>query len=39
MIDYVFLVGGGGGVDKMKGDSLCCNGVVFDNGNFGYGGL
>ena len=40
MTDFVCLclAGGGGGVDKMKGDSPRCNGASTDNGNSGYGG-
>ena len=30
--------GGGGGVDKMKGDSPRCHGSSSNNGNGGYGG-
>lgn len=32
------LAGGGGGVDKMKGESPRCNGASSKNGNAGYGG-
>jgi len=38
LILCLYLAGGGGGVDKMKGDSPRCNGAANDNGNPGYGG-